>query len=108
MMNEETLECSVCGWVGQEAEAIRVDEPAEDWYYNCPKCGEVCAHIPIDELPPVEQAEDSSRIRTTKAFVHRGGGSPYRHGQTQQPPIELGCIPESSDTRSVSFRGDGR
>ena len=48
--NEESLECSECPWIGQESDAIRVDDPPEDWYFICPKCGGVCAHVPLDEL----------------------------------------------------------
>ena len=48
---EDSLECSECPWRGYEADAIRVDDPADDWWFKCPACGEeVCAHLPIDEL----------------------------------------------------------
>ncbi len=48
--NEESLECSNCPWKGDEEVAIRVDDPEDDWWYACPRCNEVCAHFPMDEL----------------------------------------------------------
>jgi protein gp37 len=47
---EEGLECSACNWRGWEDQAKRVDDPPEDWHFDCPKCGEICAHTPISEL----------------------------------------------------------
>jgi protein gp37 len=49
-LTEESLECSECPWTGEEGTAVFVDAP-EDSYYNCPECGEMCAHVPMDELP---------------------------------------------------------
>jgi hypothetical protein len=48
--NEESLECVECPWIGQEDEATRIDDPPDDWWFACPKCGCMCAHVPIDEL----------------------------------------------------------
>ena len=48
--DEESLECSACPWKGREEDAKRVDEPADDSWFACPRCGEICAHTPIDEL----------------------------------------------------------
>lgn len=49
-LNEESLECE-CGWTGQESDCERVDKPEDDWWYRCPRCGEMTAHVPMDELP---------------------------------------------------------
>ncbi len=47
---EDALECPECSWKGYEAGAERVDDPAEDWWFRCPSCGGMCAHLPLDEL----------------------------------------------------------
>jgi hypothetical protein len=48
--DETAIECSECPWKGYEAEELRVDDPPEDWWFRCPNCGGMCAHLPIDEL----------------------------------------------------------
>lgn len=50
--DEESLECSECPWRGDEEDARCVDDPPEDWWFACPKCGGTCAHVPLDELRP--------------------------------------------------------
>jgi predicted RNA-binding Zn-ribbon protein involved in translation (DUF1610 family) len=60
---EDALECSECPWRGYEATAIRRDDPdPEDWWFECPACGEVCAHLPLDELdPPSEVIQNAEK-----------------------------------------------
>lgn len=53
---EEALECSVCPWRGYECDAIEREDP-DDWGYNCPACGEQCAHLPLDELDAPKELE---------------------------------------------------
>lgn len=53
-ISEEYLECLYCNeWHGYEAEENRSDtrdgEQTEDVWFRCPKCGEECAHTPLDE-----------------------------------------------------------
>lgn len=54
---DDALECSECPWRGYERNAIRRDEPVEDWWFECPACGEVCAHLPLDELDPLPELD---------------------------------------------------
>jgi hypothetical protein len=49
---EDALECSECDWRGYEANAERI-ELVDDDYFECPSCGGVCAHLPIEELDEV-------------------------------------------------------
>lgn len=46
---EEGLECSECSWTGTEEFAVE-DGNENDPGYRCPRCGEACAHTPLDEL----------------------------------------------------------
>ncbi len=46
---EVGLECSVCSWRGHEGLTKQHDFPDEEGGWVCPKCGEPCAHTPIDE-----------------------------------------------------------
>lgn len=43
------IECSSCGWFGTESDGQRVDLAADDPWFACPRCAEVCAHTPLDE-----------------------------------------------------------
>jgi len=47
---ESGLECSICEWAGCEADVSRHDFDDEPGGWACPKCGEPCAHTPLDEL----------------------------------------------------------
>lgn len=50
-LTEDGLECNHCNqWRGVEEQATRVDKPDGDDYFECPTCGEKCAHTPMDEL----------------------------------------------------------
>lgn len=58
---DDALECSECPWRGYEDDAIRRDEPVEDWWFECPSCGGVCAHLPMDELDPLPGTANSRK-----------------------------------------------
>lgn len=46
---DESLECNYCmRWRGSEDEAIP-DGKEDDPGFLCPKCGEACSHLPLDE-----------------------------------------------------------
>ncbi len=55
MIDESSLECSGCEWTGQESDAKQIDAGSDDSYFECPKCGEMCAHFPLDELTEVAE-----------------------------------------------------
>ena len=48
-ITEESLECTACPWVGTEADAVERDTE-DGTEYDCPVCGEECAHFPLDEI----------------------------------------------------------
>lgn len=48
-LTEEGLECSCCSWHGCEETAVKREDPIEGIMYDCPFCGEECAHTPLDE-----------------------------------------------------------
>jgi len=52
MDRDDLLECSICDWMGCEADCRQVDFDDEPGGFACPKCGEPCAHLPIDEITP--------------------------------------------------------
>ncbi|KKN01223.1 hypothetical protein LCGC14_1129870 [marine sediment metagenome] len=50
------LECEECDWRGTEDSANTRDLPDET-VYACPRCSELCAYTPIDELIDADSAE---------------------------------------------------
>jgi protein gp37 len=53
--SEEGLECGECQWRGREDQAKLIEDPPDDSHFNCPRCGEICAHTPLDELLGAER-----------------------------------------------------
>lgn len=45
------LECTECDWIGfEDSRGVQESGPIDDPFLLCPRCGEVCAHHPLDEL----------------------------------------------------------
>ena len=51
----EGLECTECTWKGREDQAKLIEDSPDDSHFDCPQCGEMCAHTPLDELLGAER-----------------------------------------------------
>lgn len=83
---EDVLECSVCPWRGYEAGAVRVEDPEDSWF-KCPACGEMCAHLPLDEL-------DNSPAEPEPEYIDGNGDACHKCGKLHGAPRDAHCAAE--------------
>ena len=129
--DDNSVECSSCLWRSTERDALTLEDHTESELFTCPKCGEECAHVPLDELGPRidwvivggESGKDarpmhpdwvrSIREQCVAAgvpffFKQWGGFKPIGCADWRSPDYDAEMLTSEAERNSVLVHADGQ